>query len=101
MMSNCVSVQVAASPKFRRLRQHENRRYLRPTWPVTDRPECDLLLIAGDICPVHNHKLFYQDIWLRSCSTRGRAQRAKWIIGVWGNHDWIGEKQPPELPWRC
>jgi hypothetical protein len=58
-------------------------------------PECDLLIIAGDICPVEDHRLFYQDIWLRRVFNPWlQAQPANWIVGVWGNHDWIGEKVP-------
>jgi len=61
-------------------------------------PKCDLLLIAGDICPVNNHKLFYQDVWLRSVFAPWlRKQPARKVVGCWGNHDWIGEKDPPIL----
>jgi Icc-related predicted phosphoesterase len=61
-------------------------------------PKCDLLLIAGDICPVHNHKLFFQDVWLRSVFAPWlRNQPARKVVGCWGNHDWIGEKDPPIL----
>ena len=65
-------------------------------------PECDLLLIAGDICPVHNHKLFYQDIWLRSVFAAWlRQQRAKRIIGVWGNHAGSARSSHPSFLGRC
>ena len=44
-------------------------------------PACDLLLIAGDVCPVWDHKLFFQDIWLRTTFTDWlRAQPAKKIV---------------------
>lgn len=62
-------------------------------------PKCDLLLIAGDVCPVWNHDLFFQDIWLRSTFKDWLAdQPARKVVGCWGNHDWIGEKDPPVVP---
>lgn len=64
-------------------------------------PECDLLIIAGDICPSTPHMqpaAEYQGHWLNS---RFRAwlfnQPAKRIIGTWGNHDFVG-KYPRLLP---
>lgn len=64
-------------------------------------PECDLLIVAGDICPTDNHKLWYQSVWLTSVFKPWlREAPAKNIVGVWGNHDWIGEKNYPDLPWH-
>jgi len=62
-------------------------------------PECDLLLIAGDICPVDNHDVFYQDIWLRRVFNPWlKEQPANWIIACFGNHDWIGvENRNPDV----
>lgn len=63
-------------------------------------PECDLLLIAGDICPVWNHDIDFQRHWLEHVfGPWCKRQPAKQIIGVWGNHDWIGEQCKPLLPW--
>jgi hypothetical protein len=57
-------------------------------------PECDLLLIAGDICPVMNHDIDYQACWLNGNFRRWLwAQPAKEIVGVAGNHDMIFEKE--------
>jgi Icc-related predicted phosphoesterase len=67
-------------------------------------PDCDLLLIAGDICPdfpSRAGKYNYPD--------KGAAQQAKWleafflpwvdalydrgidVVSIWGNHDFVGE----------
>lgn len=66
-------------------------------------PECDLLLIAGDVCPVWNHTLFYQQQWLDTNFRTWLGNiKADKIVGIAGNHDWIFQKDPdrvPELPW--
>jgi hypothetical protein len=66
-------------------------------------PTCDLLIIAGDVCPVWNHRLSFQRKWL---DTKFRAWLedvpARHIVGVWGNHDLIAQQRPPhvpDLPW--
>lgn len=66
-------------------------------------PECDLLLIAGDICPVGEapiQRLWLQhafDTWLKSLV--GRMD----VVGVSGNHDWVfqhyGHRAAPNLKW--
>lgn len=67
-------------------------------------PECDLLLIAGDVSPVWNHERQFQASWLRGdFSDWLRAQPAKNIVGIGGNHDFVldGHKQKLgyTLPW--
>jgi Icc-related predicted phosphoesterase len=53
-------------------------------------PECDLLLIAGDICPVQNHERRYQADWLRhELNPWLKEQPAKEIVAVGGNHDFV------------
>ena len=53
---------------------------------------CDLLLIAGDICPVWNHNLEFQLTWLLGTfNTWLKEVPAKKKVIIWGNHDWIGE----------
>lgn len=67
-------------------------------------PPCDLLLLAGDLCPVSNHSLRFQGHWLdtefRHWLSRVPARK---IIGVAGNHDLVFEKMPAwvptDLPW--
>ncbi len=57
--------------------------------------DCDLLLIAGDICPAYNHKLFFQDMWFRS-DFMDWLDRQKFgeAVLVAGNHDWIFQHFP-------
>jgi Icc-related predicted phosphoesterase len=65
---------------------------------------CDLLLLAGDLCPIENHGLEFQAQWLngpfRAWLSR---QPAKKIVGVCGNHDFVfeqaPERVPADLPW--
>lgn len=64
-------------------------------------PKCDLLLIAGDLCPYH--KIFLQATWLdtdfRSWLNKVPARK---VIGIAGNHDFIFQHAAylvPELPW--
>jgi Icc-related predicted phosphoesterase len=67
-------------------------------------PPCDLLLIAGDICPLRDHAPRAHAHWLatefRSWLVR---QQAKEVVATWGNHDFVGELAPelvPPLPWH-
>lgn len=73
-------------------------------------PDCDLLLLAGDICPDHptglpNKGGLYQSRWL---DTEFRdwledlALRDIEVVAIWGNHDFVGERPHlvPSLPWN-
>lgn len=65
---------------------------------LIDIPECDLLLIAGDICPVHNHSIRYQLDWLEGPFKRWLDNiRAKNIVACWGNHDFVGQESPRRI----
>jgi Icc-related predicted phosphoesterase len=70
---------------------------------LPDVPACDVLLVAGDVCPVEDHDLDFQRRWLE-----GRF--AEWlggldagaIVGIAGNHDFVAETDPGllrRLPW--
>lgn len=62
-------------------------------------PACDLLLIAGDVCPTSNHDVHFQAHWL---DTEFRA----WLASVparqkvlaAGNHDFVFEQRPELIP---
>jgi Icc-related predicted phosphoesterase len=56
---------------------------------------CDLLLIAGDVCPTHDHHWQYQAAWMDNYLRRWLdTVDAKEVVAVLGNHDFIGEKHP-------
>lgn len=62
-------------------------------------PPCDVLLIAGDIVPVNNHKLPFQRDWIKDTFEQWlqktkQESGASEIILCWGNHDHIGEEMP-------
>ena len=65
---------------------------------------CDVLVIAGDICPATNHSPGFQRRWLAGPFRRWLdAQPAKHVVATLGNHDFIGEKAPeliPDLRWN-
>jgi Icc-related predicted phosphoesterase len=66
-------------------------------------PACDVLLIAGDICPKKDHGLTRQVTWLNS-EFRAWLESvpADEIVSIAGNHDFIFEKAPhlvPDLSW--
>jgi Icc-related predicted phosphoesterase len=67
-------------------------------------PKCDVLLIAGDVCPVYNHEISFQSQWLRK-EFRPWLDRveARYVIGVAGNHDFVFQAHlqvPPFLRWE-
>jgi predicted phosphohydrolase len=58
-------------------------------------PPCELCLIAGDVCPVTNHGLDFQEHWLRTKFDRWLAEiPAERVIGIAGNHDFVFEHRP-------
>jgi len=59
---------------------------------------CDILLIAGDVCPATNHNALYQVSWLnKEFNDWLGTIPAEHIVGVAGNHDWAFEKYPENV----
>jgi len=64
---------------------------------LTDLPPCDLLLIAGDVCPRADHTYGFQLSWFEAgFKYWAKRQQAKKIILVAGNHDFIIENHRSE-----
>lgn len=71
---------------------------------LPDVPECDILVIAGDVTPTADHDVEYQARWL---DTEFRswleAAPARSIVGIAGNHDFVFDRAPAlvpgDLPW--
>jgi Icc-related predicted phosphoesterase len=65
-------------------------------------PECDLMIHAGDICPVSNHTRQYQAQWLRTDFTDWLNKiPANHKVVIAGNHDFVlqeSKKIGRELP---
>jgi len=68
---------------------------------LIDTPECDLLIIAGDVCPIIDHSVERQKIWLNVMFKPWlQKRRAHNIIGIAGNHDFVFEHDYIDaLPW--
>lgn len=66
-------------------------------------PECDLLLIGGDICPVDMpHDPATQRVWLDTNFRKWLEEvPARRVVGIAGNHDFVFEakEHPRDLPW--
>jgi Icc-related predicted phosphoesterase len=61
-------------------------------------PPCDVLLIAGDVCPTGDERPETQRRWLRSTFAEWLAEvPAGAVVGVAGNHDFVGESDPSAL----
>jgi Icc-related predicted phosphoesterase len=74
--------------------------------PAAIKP-CDLLLIAGDICPhgpySQRASAEFQQEWLnRSFREFLEYVPAKEVVGIWGNHDFAGQagRVPKGLRWQ-
>lgn len=62
-------------------------------------PRCDLLLIAGDVCPYWNHDLVFQEHWLRTDFNMWlKKVPARKVVMTPGNHDWLFERAPDDVP---
>lgn len=70
---------------------------------LPDVPGCDLLIIAGDVCPVTDHSLSRQIQWLEGqFSDWLRSLSAARVLGIAGNHDFALQSHPAlahALPW--
>ncbi len=64
-------------------------------------PECDLLLIAGDICPATDHSIEFQYNWLRSKFNPWLEKHDVPTILTWGNHDFVGVNHIPIEGYVC
>lgn len=63
-------------------------------------PECDLLLLGGDLCPHTNHAPAYQAEWLDTIF-RGwlnSLEHVRHIVGIAGNHDFVFDQRPEAVP---
>lgn len=70
---------------------------------VGDIPKGDLLLIAGDVCPVWNHEKKFTADWLRGAFTDWLHEVPfPQIVGISGNHDFVLDESKIgyELPWN-
>lgn len=68
-------------------------------------PPCDLLLLAGDICPLDDHSPPFQAAWLDTAFRRWLEEvPARQVAAVAGNHDFLFERAaglvPAGLRWQ-
>jgi Icc-related predicted phosphoesterase len=72
---------------------------------LPDVPRCDMLLVAGDLCPVADHRIERQRTWLLGPFAgwlEAASAAADSIAGIAGNHDFAAADDPSlmrELPW--
>jgi Icc-related predicted phosphoesterase len=66
-------------------------------------PPCDVLLIAGDVCPLGDHSAREQRAFLEGPFSEWLvATEADEVVGIAGNHDLLAEDDPDfvaGLPW--
>jgi Icc-related predicted phosphoesterase len=64
-------------------------------------PECDLCIIAGDVCPQFDHSEMFQQSWIETSFKLWLEEiPARHIVGIAGNHDFIFEMKKINLPWN-
>jgi predicted phosphohydrolase len=62
-------------------------------------PSCDVLLLAGDLCPLGMASVEHEARWLRGSFRRWLdAVPAREVVGIAGNHDFVFEHAPQLVP---
>lgn len=73
--------------------------HCRSSWSPTKHPGCDLLLIAGDVCPAADHTVAAQRRWLKTefanWIEQVKASRTGEVVWIAGNHDFALELGGP------
>jgi predicted phosphohydrolase len=65
---------------------------------LPDMPESDIVIIAGDICPVYNHQLWFQKQWLQGTFYPWLYNLpAKYKVYIAGNHDFIFQSKDEQF----
>src|SRR5688500_2475730 len=73
---------------------------------LPDIPACDVLVIAGDVCPHapgafvgSREDVLHQSKWLAGPFHEWLERvPARHVVACWGNHDFIGQKSPDLVP---
>src|SRR5438477_8830187 len=66
---------------------------------LPDVPPCDLLLLAGDLCPVMDHSIATQAQFLAGpLKDWLETVPAKHVVAIAGNHDFIFERDADLVP---
>lgn len=64
---------------------------------LPDTPPADFLLISGDISPVYDHSVSFQQQWFNGMFLPWlKKQPARYKCFCFGNHDFYGEKLTPD-----
>lgn len=66
---------------------------------MPDIPDCDILLIGGDIVSTHFHEPKFAGLWMKTTLKPwvDRLAKRMTVVAVAGNHDFIFERGEPEL----
>jgi Icc-related predicted phosphoesterase len=57
---------------------------------LIDLPDSDLCIVCGDLCPTHNHNVFFQAEWINDSFRRWVNKiPAKKVVYIAGNHDFV------------
>ena len=65
-------------------------------------PNCDLVIVAGDVTPVWDHDRHFQKRWLKNEFSVWLKELKLPVIGIAGNHDFYAQQNPDfmaKLPW--